>query len=123
LKPPTSPAAVQEKWKTIPCQSKEKPVYCYVDEGGALSKRKKRVGKPGRRDPCEEFGHGGVKKKRTPAVEYAEDEEEWEDEDDEVVVLSDEAEAEEDDEEEGILFDKHTVVRVFFVYVTVFVTM
>ena len=110
-KKPTSPASLERKRETLPRQSKEKPLERYADEGAAVSKRKQRVGKPGRRDPREEFGYGGVKKKRAPAEKYDEDEEEWEDEDvvDDVVVLSDADE--ERDEEEEILFERHTKVR------------
>ena len=97
-KKPTSPASLERKRETLPRQSKEKPLERYADEGAAVSKRKKRVGKPGRRDPREEFGYGGVKKKRAPAEKYDEDEEEWEDED--VVVLSD-ADEERDGRRDG----------------------
>jgi hypothetical protein len=117
----TSLATSEGKWATLPHQSKEKPVDHYADDGGGASKRKVGEGKPGRHDPCEEFGYGDSKKRKAPAVKYAEEEEEeeeWEDED--VVVLSDKAEAEEDEEDEGILFDKHTVISEFFVYVTGF---
>jgi hypothetical protein len=117
-KPPTFPTALQWKQKTLPRQSKEKLVDCYADEHAAVSKRKKRVGKPGRRDPHEEFGYGGVKKKRAPTENYEEDEEEWEDEDvvvtedvavtGDVALLSNETDAEEDNEDDGILFEKHT---------------
>ncbi len=99
-KQPTSPAALEWKRETLPRQSKEKPLDHYADEGAAVSKRKKRVGKPGRLDPWEEFGYGGVKKKRAPAEKYDEDEEEWEDDD--VVVLSDHGESYADKEQEGI---------------------
>jgi len=109
-KKPTSPASLERKRETLPRQSKEKPLERYADEGAAVSKRKQRVGKPGRRDPREEFGYGGVKKKRAPAEKYDEDEEEWEDED--VVVLSDADE--ERDEEDEILFERHTKVRIFW---------
>lgn len=109
-KKPTSPASLERKRETLPRQSKEKPPERYADEGAAVSKRKKRVGKPGRRDPREEFGYGGVKKKKAPAEKYDEDEEEWEDED--VVVLSDADE--ERDEEDEILFERHTKVRIFW---------
>jgi hypothetical protein len=57
---------LERKRETLPHQSKEKPLERYADEGAAVSKRKKRVGKPGRRDPREEFGYGGVKKKKKP---------------------------------------------------------
>jgi hypothetical protein len=40
-KPSTFLAALQGKRETLPCQSKEKPVDHYADEGGAVSKRKK----------------------------------------------------------------------------------
>ena len=101
-KKPTSPASLERKRETLPRQSKEKPLERYADEGAAVSKRKQRVGKPGRRDPREEFGYGGVKKKRAPAEKYDEDEEEWEDEDvvDDVVVLSD-ADEERDGRRDG----------------------
>ncbi len=44
-KQPTSPAALERKRETLPRQSKEKPVDHYTDEGAAVSKRKKCVGK------------------------------------------------------------------------------
>jgi hypothetical protein len=65
-KQPASPASLEWKRETLPRQSKEKPLERYADEGAAVSKRKKHVGKPGRRDPREEFGYGGVKKKKLP---------------------------------------------------------
>ncbi len=115
-KQPTSPTALERKRETLPCQSKEKPFDHYADEGAAVSKRKKRVGKPGRRDPREEFGYGGVKKKRAPTEKYDEDEEEWEDEDvvGDVVVLSDHKESYADEIQEGILFERHSKVRTFW---------
>ncbi len=55
-----------------------------------------------------------MKKKKAPAEKYDEDEEEWEDEDvvGDVVVLSDADE--ERDAPEGILFERHTKVRNFW---------
>jgi hypothetical protein len=55
-----------------------------------------------------------VKKKKAPAEKYDEDEEEWEDEDvvGDVVVLSDAGEQR--DGPEGILFERHTKVRNFW---------
>ncbi len=109
------PTVLRRKRETLPRQSKEKPLERYADEGAAVSKMKKCVGKPGRRDPREEFGYGGLKKKRAPAEKYNEDEEEWEDEDvvGDVVVLSDHSESYADEEQEGILFERHSVVRIF----------
>ncbi len=103
--------SVQKKSAQNPATS-QKAIDRYADEGGAVSKREKRVGKPGRWDhheefvyggvKNEEFVYGGVKKRRAPPVKYAEEEEEWEDED--VVALSDEAEAEEDKETRAFCF-------------------
>jgi hypothetical protein len=66
------------KQNTLPHQLKEKPIDHYGDDGGAAGKRKVQVRKIGRRDPHEEFGYEGAKKRRAPPVTYAEEEEEEE---------------------------------------------
>jgi len=106
-KPDSSPSAV-EKHYCLPCESKLKPVNCYGDDTGGDNKRKRkqRVGKLGRRDPCEEFGFGAAKKRRASPVKYTEEEEEWEDE--VVDVTNDMEEVVEDIDDSNIFFELDT---------------
>ncbi len=113
-KPDSSPSAV-EKRDRLPHELKLKPVNHYGDDTGGDNKRKRkqRVGKLGRHDPCEEFVFGAAKKRRASPVKYTEEEEKWEDK---VVDVTDDMEEVVEDVDDSDIFFKPDTEQYKFLF-------